>query len=388
MKPKTYDYIFTGGGLAAQLLVYRLTQDAYFKDHRILIIDAEEKSSDDRTWCFWDTADHEWSALVDKSWNSIYFGHPEGFFDRYALSPMSYHMMRSSTFYQFMRQQFEASNQVEWVQATVVGIDDRGDQVLVRTSEDTFTSKKVFSSIYRPDSLNKQTGYEVLQQHFVGWFVETPQPEFDDQAATFMDFSIPQRGNTRFMYILPESPTKALFEYTLFSERLLKRAEYEAAIADYLKSKHITEYTIIEKEQGCIPMSCYPFHKASSKNVLPIGTAGGWTKPSTGFTFTHSDKQAKNLTVFLKQQDDLRRFYRRDRFWYYDLLFIDVLSRKNELGAQLFSTLFKRNEPTRILRFLNNETQVWEELKITLSLPPKEFIKAVWNQLNKKKTAT
>ena len=66
----------------------------------------------------------------------------------------------------------------------------------------------------------------VLQQHFIGWFIKTKVDTFDDTTATFMDFSVPQKGNTRFMYVLPMDKQTALFEYTLFSkERLLLYAD-------------------------------------------------------------------------------------------------------------------------------------------------------------------
>ena len=76
-----------------------------------------------------------------------------------------------------------------------------------------------------------------------------------------MDFSISQNSNTRFMYVLPIAPNKALFEYTLFSKDVLPKEEYERELQKYLASKSITEYTIIEKEKGIIPMTSYRFWK-------------------------------------------------------------------------------------------------------------------------------
>ena len=53
----------------------------------------------------------------------------------------------------------------------------------------------------------------------MGWFIKTEKDGiFDDSMATFMDFNLPQNGNTRFMYVLPIDKKTALFEYTLFSK--------------------------------------------------------------------------------------------------------------------------------------------------------------------------
>jgi lycopene beta-cyclase len=83
-----------------------------------------------------------------------------------------------------------------------------------------------------------------------------------------MDFSVEQKGNTRFMYVLPTSKTEALLEYTLFSKELLSKEEYETEIQKYIENLGITEYEIIEKEQGNIPMTCYPFWKHNTKNII------------------------------------------------------------------------------------------------------------------------
>ena len=71
-----------------------------------------------------------------------------------------------------------------------------------------------------------QDKYPVLQQHFVGWFIKTKQAAFDPEKVLFMDFDIPQRNETRFLYVLPLDQYNALVEYTLFSEKLLKQEEY------------------------------------------------------------------------------------------------------------------------------------------------------------------
>ena len=88
----------------------------------------------------------------------------------------------------------------------------------------------LFNSIYNQNGVNRQSKYQLLQQHFVGWFIQTETPVFNPEQATFMDFSVAQKGNTRFMYVLPVSETEALLEYTLFSKELLPKEEYETEI--------------------------------------------------------------------------------------------------------------------------------------------------------------
>ena len=221
--------------------------------------------------------------------------------------------------------------------------------------------------------LKNQFKYPVLQQHFIGWFIQAPEGSFNPEEIIFMDFDIPQKNETRFLYVLPLSDQKALVEYTLFSKELLTKEEYENGIRAYLFKINITDYTIEEKEQGTIPMSCYPFQSANRSSLLHIGTAGGWTKASTGFTFKKTQREIKRLISFLKTGQPLNAFHRKNRFWFYDLLFLDVLEKYNHKGSELFSRMFDKNPPVRIFRFLDEKTTFGEELLVLSSFSIKQI---------------
>ena len=50
-----YDYIICGGGISGLLLALKFSNDSYYKDKSILILDPDfPKKSNDRTLCFWD----------------------------------------------------------------------------------------------------------------------------------------------------------------------------------------------------------------------------------------------------------------------------------------------------------------------------------------------
>ncbi len=51
-----------------------------------------------------------------------------------------------------------------------------------------------------------------------------------------MNFDIEQKNECRFMYVLPFSPTQALVEFTLFSQKLLDTSEYDSQLDDYLRN--------------------------------------------------------------------------------------------------------------------------------------------------------
>ena len=375
-----YDYIITGSGASGLMLAYRMANDSFFDNSSILIIDKEKKNSDDRTWCFWENGKGEWDELLHKSWDKILF-ESNTYKNTIPLQSYKYKMIRSGVFYDKLWSFINTKNNIRFIEDTVVNIKNSTNGVIVETLKSKYFTTKLLNSIDLNKNYILQKKYPVLLQHFCGWFVETDKNLFDDSTATFMDFTVDQKRNTRFMYVLPISPNKALFEYTLFSKEVLTKNEYESELIKYLATKSITEYTITETEQGVIPMTSYKFWEQNSKNILHIGTVGGWTKASTGYTFKNTSKKTIQLIAFLKIENDLAHFRKNTRFWWYDLLLIDVLSSHNHLGSKLFSTLFKRNSLKNVFKFLDEETIFIEDLRIMLSMPPLRFIKALFRRV-------
>ncbi len=381
MPTKTkYDYIIVGAGASGLMLAYKMAIDRFFDDKSILIIDKEKKSQNDRTWCFWEEENGKWDEIVKISWKQIIFKN-DTIDKQESINPYQYKMIRSSDFYSKIWKILDLKTNFTFYKDQVSNIFQEIENAKVVTLNHTFYSKNVINSILFSDDYTKQNKYPVLQQHFVGFFIKTKEDTFDKNVATFMDFAIPQKGNTRFMYVLPSSKNEALFEYTLFSSELLSFTEYKIAIENYLKDKGVSEYKIVEKEQGSIPMTCYEFWNVNSKNRINIGTAGGWSKASTGFTFKNTMKKTTELMNHLKSKRELDLFHKKTRFWFYDLLLLDILHEKNHLGATIFGYMFKNNHPKNILKFLDEETTLVEDLQIQLRMPPYEFVRALLKRL-------
>ena len=379
-----YDYIITGSGASGLMLAYRMANDSFFDNSSILIIDREKKNSDDRTWCFWENGKGEWDDLLHKSWDKIVFK-SNLYQNTIPLQSYTYKMIRSAKFYKKLWNSIDAKNNISFIEANVVSVLDTSEGTIVETSTGKYHAVKLLNSVDFDQKYTQQEKYPVLLQHFIGWFVETKKNQFDDSAATFMDFTVDQKRNTRFMYVLPVSANKALFEYTLFSKDVLTTKEYERELQKYLELKSITDYTIIEKEKGVIPMTSFKFWQENSKNILNIGTVGGWTKASTGYTFKNTSKKTIQLIAFLKTENDFTNFRKKTRFWFYDLLMLDVLANYNHLGSKLFSKLFQRNSLKNVFRFLDEETSFIEDLRIMLSMPPLRFIIALFRRVLKLK---
>lgn len=377
---KHYDYIFAGAGLSALMTIHKIVISGKFKNKQILLIDEDVKKTNDRTWCFWEKEHGNWEDIIYKSWDEAIFA-DVNFKRLLDLKPYCYKMIRGLDFYNKVFESILNEENITFINQKVVQIEGKSGLIVVQCSRESYSCDKLFNSIYNKSIVQSQRKYPLLQQHFIGWFIKSKQHAFNPQQPTLMDFSVEQNGNTRFMYVLPTSETEALIEYTLFSPDLLEKREYETAIEDYIQKLGINEYTLIEKEHGSIPMTSYPFWKMDTVDILHIGSAGGWTKASTGYTFKSADKKSDQLVEFLQKNSDFRNFHRKNVFWFYDLLLLDILSRSNALGSKIFSSLFIKTKPAIILQFLDEETTFAKDLRIILNCPTRPFLNSLLRRL-------
>ncbi|MCG8350158.1 MAG: lycopene cyclase family protein, partial [Chloroflexales bacterium] len=134
----------------------------------------------------------------------------------------------------------------------------------------------------------------------------------------------------------------------------------------------IDSYAIQHVEFGIIPMTDIPFVRRPSPHVMNIGTAGGMTKASTGYTFQRIQKQSRRIVESLLATG--QPFYAESmlkRHALMDSVLLNVLDTGRESGKAFFNRLFSKNSPQRVLRFLDEETSLWEDLALmsTVNVP-------------------
>ncbi len=363
-----HDYIFTGAGAAGLMTAYRMSQDPFYADKSILLIDQDVKNTNDRTWCYWEPAGGEWDSILTKTWDYIDVA-AKDYSEKIELIDYKYKMLTGLDFYTFVKAELLKHPKIRFVQDFVHNIVEKKDIVHVEGANQSYHARHVFNSIFEPHKLKPRPQFPYLSQHFIGWFVETENPVFDVDTARFMDFDLPQLGNTRFMYVLPFSSTKALVEYTLFSSELLPDHEYEDAIKSYLDNMNAGDYKIYDKERGNIPMSTYPLWRSNTSGITNIGTAGGWSKACTGYTFANTSRYSKILVENIKSSSFNIKM--QNRWWYYDHIMLRVLSRDNSLGSSFFASIFQGNKISSIFDFLDSKSTFKEELSIMLKAKPR-----------------
>lgn len=350
-----------------------------FTDKKILLIDKDGKQQNDRTWSFWETSPGLFEEIVHRRWKKTWF-HSKDFSRLLDLSPYEYKMIRGIDFYRHCLNIIWQQKNIEIIQTAVNGLSSEGAEAVVNTDRGEYRADYIFNSIlFSKPVLSKKEYY--LLQHFKGWIIETPGPVFNPAEATLMDFRVDQQHGTTFVYVKPFSETKALVEYTLFTEQLLDDAAYDAGLKQYISDfLNIQSYAIAETETGIIPMTNHRF-PVSDGRIINIGTAGGQTRASSGYTFRfiqkHSAKIVEEL-IYSGKPFTGATGNRKARF--YDSVLLYILKNNKVPGERVFSLLFKKNKPQHVLRFLDSESSLGEELKIISSLPTWPFLKAAMKQ--------
>ena len=86
-----------------------------------------------------------------------------------------------------------------------------------------------------------------------------------------MDFRVAQQKSTQFIYILPYDQHTGLVELTRFGKILIQREEAKKILDEYILQQY-GEYTVLDDEQGVIPMSSLLPKKSKKDKWVNIGT--------------------------------------------------------------------------------------------------------------------
>lgn len=356
-------------------------QQPFFSDKKILLVDSSFEKTNDRTWCFWEKEKGLFENIVHHSWQQLNF-YSSHFSSALNIAPYRYKMIRSLDFYQHIISEAKQKSNIEFLEAKVEASGNENNFAFIIAAEKKYSAQYIFNSVLSPP----EKGYGGLLQHFKGWLIETAENIFDEQSATFMDFRVSQNDGTAFVYVLPVAVNKALVEYTFFTEQLLPAEAYNELLKNYIEQylPH-TAYTIQHEEFGVIPMTDYNFEKCNG-NIISIGTAGGQTKGSSGFTFQFIQKHSDAIVnALMKNQSPcLLKTWAQKRFHLYDSVLLDVLIQKKMGGDEIFAQLFKKNPAQKILKFLDNQTSFAEDLAIMNSVPKKIFFPMAMKEIFKR----
>ena len=376
-----YDYIIAGSGCAGLSLLYKILQTPSLQNKSILVIDKDQKKSNDRTWCFWEKNPGPFESIVYAKWSKLEFLSTD-FKKELNLETYTYKMIQGIDFYNFVINYAKKFKNVSFIKETINSIDNINKKAILKTTKNRYTANYIFNStnLFNP-KINEQNS---LLQHFKGWVIKTEKPVFNPEIGILMDFRVSQENGATFMYVLPTSTTEALVEYTLFSPRVLDKEVYTLELKKYIKEElEIDNYTLIHQESGVIPMSLEKFEQNPKLNVINIGTSGGYTKASSGYTFQFIQKNITEIINNLVEGNNIiqQTSFKNKYYQWTDRTLIDVLLSNKLTGKDVFTKMFQKVPVEKVLAFLGNESSFLEDFKVFTSFPVKPFLTSGIKQL-------
>ena len=350
---KEFDYIIIGGGCAGLSLAYELEINKKLSDKTLAIIEPRNEYQRDKTWSFWKTFPHNFEDCVIKSWDSFSINIPNKS-KQIECESLPYQSIDSGLFYKKTLNRLKANKNIHFF----------------RNKEDVNTENSyVFNSVPKINSNEND-----LWQHFGGYEIETDKNIFDDTIINLMDFDCEQRNNVHFFYVLPFSKNQAMIETTWLSKNDKSLKDYEPQVKNYINRLGLKDYKINFKEEGAIPL----FHPINEKekNKINIGTAGGMTRLSTGYTFLNIQEHSKYIRMNIENIQSSKKYDIGKKYQFLDKVFLRVLEKHPEKMPSIFSNMFSTSSDT-VIKFLSNKSNILEDISVILKMPKLLFIKTI-----------
>ncbi len=354
---KEFDYIIIGGGCAGLSLAYELEINDRLKEKTLAIIETREEYKRDKTWSFWKVFEHNFEDCVIKSWNNFTINTTENSHEL-TNKKFPYQSIDSGKFYKKINSKLSTNSNISFFK---------------NLNEVNSENSIIFNSIFE-----KEFDKSELWQHFQGIEIETPKNIFDEEIINLMDFNCDQRKDVHFFYTLPFSKNKALIETTWLSDlEDQSLRDYDLQLENYIEHNlGIKNYKINFTEKGAIPLFSPSFKK--NNKIINIGSAGGMTRLSTGYTFLNIQEHSRYIVKNIGNINKAKIFSLGKKYQFLDKVFLRVLKKHPEKMPKIFYNMFKTSSNT-IIKFLSNKSNIIEDINIISKMPKLIFLKALFN---------
>ena len=372
-----YDFAILGGGCSGLTMAVELI-NVLPDGQRIVIIEPRKKYRMDRIWCFWDTMPHRFGSSVSHQWYRWKVRN-DGREMVHSTARFPYHYLAADDFYAAALNAIEKYPWAELRLGTLAtDVVEEPGVVRVKTDQGVVQALRVLDARNQPGS---HVGNGRLLQHYAGHRIHTMHPVFDPSTLTLMDFDVSQENGIAFFYVLPFSETEALVEPTVFSHRPLHSDAYSRWIRNYMLHRYgVQQYDILFKEQGVIPMATDVSPPTKPSRIIPIGTAAGMVKGSTGYGFLAIQKSCRELAKQLAvKQVGAVSLPRSAMSIYLDRIFLSFLEAHPKNAPAVFFDLFDGVAPDRLVRFLSDRPTPLDIATVVTTMPKRPFLREAFH---------
>jgi lycopene beta-cyclase len=354
---REFDYIIIGGGCAGLSLAYELEVNDKLKEKTLAIIETRKEYKRDKTWSFWKVFNHNFDDCVIKSWNNFTINSPDSSHEL-TNKKFPYQSIDSGKFYKKINSKLSTNSNISFFK---------------NLSEINSENSIIFNSVHE-----KELDKSKLWQHFQGIEIETPKNIFDEEIINLMDFNCDQRNDVHFFYTLPFSKNKALIETTWLSNlEDQSLTDYDLQLENYIENNlGIKNYKINFTERGAIPLF-HPLIKNNNKTIY-IGSAGGMTRLSTGYTFLNIQEHSKYIVQNIDKIEKIKMYNIGKKYHFLDKIFLRVLKNNPDKMPKIFFEMF-RTSSSCVIKFLSNKSNIFEDINIIRRMPKLIFMRALFH---------
>jgi lycopene beta-cyclase len=367
-----FDAIIAGGGLAGLSLAAHLATGRW-RDRSVRVVDdPAPRRPPAACWGSWSAGGGLLEAAASRSYGTMRV-RAAGTCRLLPLGPYRYLLVRREDLRGVVLTLLARCPGFELVDGRVRGVRQAGGVAEVDVDGRWLRASWAFDSVTPPPATRADA-----RLAFDGREVTCADRTFDPGTPTLFDFRPDHDGRARFGYVLPQDTYSALVELVEFVPRHAcppPPAEREAALEAYLReligrAPHVVRRT----EAAVLPLTASPPPRRRGR-VLSIGARGGLIKASTGYSYQRIQRDSAAVAASLARHGhpfDLPR--RRPRHRLLDAVLLEVLDRDARQLERAFARLFAANPADRVLRFLDEDTRLSEELRLIRSMPKRPYM--------------
>jgi len=372
MSDDIFDIVILGGGCAT--LNFAMAFAACDSDNTVMILEARPTYQHDRNWSFWLTKNQSFthSDIVAKKWSSWRFSEGNQTVQHHSVD-YDYATIQSGDFYQKAMDVVEHNDRIDLCMSCAV------DQVewneveklhKVSTNQGPFKGRFIIDTRnLTPDEIKERVPY---YQIFYGIEVETNEPTFDAECVGLMDNLKSDAQGTSFLYTLPFSETRALIEYTLFTDQFVD----PSALEDRITSE--ARYKVVAREMAVLPMGQLKAKQTNTEQMISVGGHAGHLRESSGYGFLRMYDWAQSAVTALERNEPIPSFNQPSALdAFMDRHFVKTLKISPLAGANVFFSMARNTSADAFARFMSGDAGLLQYMKVIMSVPKWPFLKAL-----------
>lgn len=366
------DAVIAGGGLSGLSLAAHLAAGPWRERAVLMVDDSAPVRQPASGWGYWTAGVGLLDAVATRSYTRVQV-HAGGVGAVVPLGRYRYRVVRRPDLERLVRSVMGSCPGFAFRHGRVESVRTRGDLAEVVVDGRTYRASWVFDSV-TPEPPGSPHDAHLA---FAGWEVKCAEPRFDPDTPVLFDFRTPQAGRARFAYVLPAKPDRALVELTEFTGRHTQPStvdELAAALAVYLRPAG--PYDILRSESAVLPLRPAPVPRRAGC-MLRIGVRGGLLKASTGYAYQRIQRDSAAIAASLVRHGHPFALPRpRRRYRLLDAILLEVLDRDPAQLERAFRQLFLAGPAERLLRFLDEESRLLDDIRMAATLPPGPYLRA------------